>query len=541
MSAPVWTEVSTIGDLLVRAAASKPDLAALVLPDRRVSYRSLLDGAYEVARGLAGLGIRPGAHVGVLLPNGVEIAEALFGIALYGCVGVPLNVRHKTIELSYMIRNAELVAILTSADPADPVDFPAVLMDALGDAAMTRISADGFDPSHIHLVLLRGAAGPPFIDRAALLGRAASVTDATIEQARRRVRLRDTGLIIYTSGTTANPKGCMLSHEAATRGPVERARHRLGSGGHDVTWGAGPLFHIGSLAPFIGSVGVAGTYVTDLYFEPGRAIELMAVEGVTLAWPWFSAIVQGIIDHPNFDPERLKTLRHLFLIAPDALVARVQRLLPQAEVIQACGMTETAGIFALSDRDEGVEQRNATQGKPSPGVDVRIVDPATGLDQPDGGMGEIWVRGYCVMDGYWRDPQKTAAALGSDGWFRTGDLYVRRADGSLTFKGRLKDMLKVGGENVATMEVEAFLCSHPDVKLAEVVGRPDPRLDEVPIAFVELRPGSAIDPEVLIEFCRGRIANYKIPRAVYVVAPDQWPMSATKIDKRALRARLTAL
>jgi acyl-CoA synthetase (AMP-forming)/AMP-acid ligase II len=540
MPAPVWTEVSTIGDLLVRAAQRKPDVAALILSDRRVSYRALLEGALEIARGLAGLGVRPGAHVGVLLPNGIEIAEALFGIALYGCVGVPLNVRHKTVELGYMIRNAELAAVLTSSDPADPADFPAVLTAAIASAAASA-GEDDFEPAGIHRVLLRGQAQSSFIDRATLQARAASVTDEAIEHARRGVRLRDTGLIIYTSGTTANPKGCMLSHEAATRGPVERARHRLASGGHDVTWGGGPLFHIGSLAPFLGSVGVAGTYLTDLYFEPGRALELMAAEGVTLAWPWFSAIVQGIIDHPDFYPARLGTLRHMFLIAPDALVARVQRLLPQTEVIQACGMTETAGIFALMDRDAGTEVRNTTQGKASPGVQVRIVDPETDHDLSDGSMGEIWVRGYCVMDGYWRDPQKTAASIDSEGWFRTGDLYVRHPDGSLVFKGRLKDMLKVGGENVATMEVEAFLCSHPDVKLVEVVGRPDARLDEVPVAFVELRPGSTVGPEQLIEFCRGQIANYKIPRAIYLVAPGDWPMSTTKVDKRALRARLAAL
>ena len=539
MSPPVWTDVSTIGDLLVRAAHTKPEATALVLPGRRVCYRVLLEGALEVARGLAGLDVRPGDRVGVLLPNSVEIAEALFGIALYGCIGVPLNVRHKTVELGYMICNAELSAILTSRDPADPVDFPTVLAASLEDAAASR--DDRFDPTEIHLVLLRGKAEPPFIDRIAFRSAAATVTGDVIERARRGVRLRDTGLIIYTSGTTANPKGCMLSHEAATRGPAERARHRLASGGDDVTWGGGPLFHIGSLAPFLGSVGAMGTYVTDAYFEPGRALDLMEAEDVTLAWPWFSAIIQGLIDHPRFDPQRLKALRYLFMIAPETLVGRVQQLLPHTEILQACGMTETAGVFALSDREATFEVRNGTQGKASPGIEVRIVDPDTGRDLSDCAMGEIWVRGYCVMDGYWRDLEKTATALDPEGWFRTGDLYVRDVDGSLAFKGRLKDMLKVGGENVATAEVEALLCSHPDVKLAEVVGRPDSRLDEIPVAFVELRPGGNARPDQLIEFCRGRIANYKIPRAIYLVAAEDWPMSATKIDKRALRARLSGL
>jgi fatty-acyl-CoA synthase/long-chain acyl-CoA synthetase len=145
------------------------------------------------------------------------------------------------------------------------------------------------------------------------------------------------------------------------------------------------------------------------------------------------------------------------------------------------------------------------------------------------------------MSGYYRAPEKTAEALDPDGWLHTGDLYALGEDGTLTFGGRAKDMLKVGGENVAAIEIEAHLCTHPAVKLAEVVGRPDPRLDEVPVAFVELRPGMAIAPEDLIAFCIGRIASYKVPRAVHVIAEGDWPMSATKVDKRGLRERLAGL
>jgi fatty-acyl-CoA synthase/long-chain acyl-CoA synthetase len=144
------------------------------------------------------------------------------------------------------------------------------------------------------------------------------------------------------------------------------------------------------------------------------------------------------------------------------------------------------------------------------------------------------------MDGYYGDPEKTAAALDDERWLHTGDLYRRTAEGSLIFNGRLKDMLKVGGENVAALEVEGFLCEHPAVKLAEVVGAPDERLDEVPVAFVELEPGSDLCPDDLIEWAKGKIASYKVPRAVYIMDREDWPMSATKVDKRALRARLAA-
>jgi fatty-acyl-CoA synthase/long-chain acyl-CoA synthetase len=330
----------------------------------------------------------------------------------------------------------------------------------------------------------------------------------------------------------------MLSHEAVTRGPTERARHRLATGGHDVHWGAGPLFHIGTLSPFIGTIGAIGTYLTDTVFEPGRALELMTSEKVTTAWPWFQAIMLGLIDHPSFDADKLKSLRSMFLISPSVLVDRVQTLLPSTEIIQGCGMTETAGIFALADRDESREQRSTTQGKAATGVEVRILSLDGGRDALPGEVGEILVRGYCVMDGYYRDPVKTAEALDEDGWLHTGDLYSKSADGSLVFNGRLKDMLKVGGENVAAIEVEAFLCEHPAVNLSAVIGMADDRLEEVPVAFVELRRGNSLEAAELIEFCKGRIANYKIPRAVYFVQPEEWPMSATKIQKQALKVRL---
>lgn len=532
MARLVTTEVATLGDLLVRAADERPERDALILPRQRCTYSELGTGALRVARSLSALGVGAGDHVGILIPNCVEYAETLFGIVLLGAVAVPLNARHKAAEIGYIVSNAELVALVTSRHEDDPVDFPALLADALGGQP---------SPALRHVVLARGAATEGIMGAAEFAAAGDRIDADAVEAARRSVRVRDPALIIYTSGTTANPKGCVLSHEAVTRGPVERARHRLAAGGKDVTWGAGPLFHIGTLAPFIGSVGCAGTFLTDTYFDAARALQLMYAEGVTLAWPWFPAIMQGLISQPEFDPARLSSLRYLFIIAPPTLVDEVQRLLPETEVIQACGMTETAGIFALCGEDEDPRSRSHTHGRPSPGVEVRIVDPETTLDVPDGTMGEIWVRGYNVMDGYWASPEKTAEALTADRWLRTGDLYTRLPGGSLVFGGRFKDMLKVGGENVAAIEVEAFLCTHPAVKTAEVVGRPDPRLDEVPVAFVELHGGHAVAGEELIAHCRGRIASYKVPRAIHFVTASDWPMSATKIDKRSLRERLRDL
>jgi acyl-CoA synthetase (AMP-forming)/AMP-acid ligase II len=523
-----WAEVSTIGDLLVRSAHRHPDRDALVFPDSRHTYAELRDRAVCVARGLFGLGVHPGDRVGLLASNTVEYVEGFFGVSLLGAVIVPLNARHRSTELGWIIDNGDLVAVLTTAREDEYLDFTDVLrtgLPSLGDAPDPRRLSLPEAPALRAAVLLSGEGRAGFLSRQSFDEVANLVEPETVDEMRRRVRIRDVAAVLYTSGTTANPKGCMLSQEAMTRGPVERAQFRLGNGDtgtgqHDVTWAAGPLFHIGALAPFLGAMGTGGTFLTDIHFEPGRALQLLSREHATVAFPWFPAMMQPLLDHPTFDAAALQSLQSMFLIGPSVLLERVQDALPSCELVAACGMTETAGIYAISDRTDSVELRATAQGKPCPGMEIRIIDIETGQDVGPGIVGEILVRGHSVMEGYYRDPEKTAASLDDDRWLHTGDL------------------LKVGGENVAAIEIESFLARHPAVQCVEIVGAPDPRLDEVPVAFVEVRPGHDITEAELIAFCQGQIARFKIPRAVRFVEPRTWPMSATKINKRALRAQL---
>lgn len=535
-----WNEVCTIGDLLIRSAARHPDRTALAMPDFGITYRELLGEAVKIARSIVGLGIQPRSHVGLFCNNGREFLAGFFGAQLANCAIVPLNARHKAHELAYIIDNADIAVLLTAAADTTYLDFRDVLGEALPSLAKAgggRLSLTEA-PGLRHVALLSGESRPGFMSAVEFARAGEGVSEQAIDALHRRTRLDDLAAIIYTSGTTANPKGCMLTHESMTRGPVERADSRFRSSEHDVTWGGGPLFHIGSLAPFLGSVGTGGTYLTDSFFDPARAVRLMKDHGVTAFWPWFPAILQPLMADPGFDEATAK-VRTMLFIGPESLVLEIQDRLPNAEVLQGCGMTETAGIFAISEPGETREQRATSHGKAVPGVEVRIIDMETGEDAPPGTVGEILVRGYCVTKGYYRDPAKTAEAIDADGWLHTGDLYARSADGSLTFNGRAKDMLKVGGENVAAIEVEAYLCSHPSVKLAEVVGQPDVRMDEVPVAFVELQPGCNATENDLIDFCKGNIASYKVPRAIHFMKTADWPMSATKVNKVALRKRLT--
>ena len=537
-----WCTVTPLGDLLVRGAHAHPDRDLIVFPEERFTYAEVLERAVSVARGLLAMGVQSGDHVALLAPNGIEFVEGFFGSALIGAVVVPLNARHKAKELGYIVENADITALLTVSSPDAYVDFVEVLHEALPSLA----TADGHGdldlpeaPRLRRALLLRGANKLGFTSREDLDAAAETVDPSLVHRHRRRVRTRDIAAILYTSGTTANPRGCLLTHESMTRGPVERATGRLSAGDRHISWAGGPLFHIAALAPLIGAIGAGGTFLTDTFFEPGRAIELIRAERPTCVWPWFPAPMQMMMAHPTFDAAEFDSIRYVFLIGPRILIEEVQNLFPAAELMAACGMTETTGIYALSEPDESFEDRSSAQGKAVPGIEIRIVDPFDGGDQPAGVPGEILIRGYCVTEGYYKDPVKTAETIDSDGWLRTGDLYSRTESGCLVFHGRLKDMLKVGGENVAAIEIESFLCSHPAVLTAAVIGRPDDRLDEVPVAFVEVREGHQITEDELITFCDGQIGRYKIPRAVFFVEPGGWPMSATKINKRGLKEQLT--
>jgi acyl-CoA synthetase (AMP-forming)/AMP-acid ligase II len=544
LEAPQWTTVTPVADLLTRAEALAPDRIAVAVPGDRWTYAELLDGATTVARGLLALGIDRGRNVGILAPNGIRFLEAFFAIEMIGAVAVPLNVRHKATELRYIVKHADLEAVLTTTTMDEHVDLGGVLSDAFpaikvsvdpGSLSITEV------PRLRCVVLMDGGAKPGLVSRAQLEQLAEATGTTTVERARRAVRVRDLAVILYTSGTTANPKGCMLTHEALTRGPVSRSVTRFSSGSDpEVFWNPGPLFHIGALSPYICCVGATGTLLTDVYFDAGRALGLMREFGVTSGWPWFPLLTSAVLEHPEFDPAIFKDMRFLGQIGPRTLFEQIRETLPWVELFKSSGMTEAAGSFGLSTPDETFEERVECQGEPIMGVEVKIADPETDAELARGAIGHLLLRGFCMIDGYYGEPELTAQTIDGDGWVRTGDYYSHLPSGKLVFHGRIKDMLRVGGENVAPVELEQFICCHPAVQAAAVVGRPDERLDEVPVAFVERKPGAELEPDQVIAFCVGQIASYKVPREVYFVDADEWPMSATKIDKGALRTWVVA-
>jgi fatty-acyl-CoA synthase/long-chain acyl-CoA synthetase len=280
------------------------------------------------------------------------------------------------------------------------------------------------------------------------------------------------------------------------------------------------------------------TFMTMTHFDPGVALEQIESERATTLWPLFPAFTQALIEHPRFEHVDVSRVRQLPTVGPPQALRAVQEAFPDARVLNAFGMTEASAIITLPEHGDDLAQRTEWCGAPFRGIEIAIADPDSGEHLDPHEMGEILVRGYCILEGYYRDPQKTAEALDEEGWLHTGDLGLTDADGRVAFRGRLKDMLKVGGENVAAVEIEAFVRTHAAVRHVEVVGAPDARLDEVPVAFVETYSGHEVTERELIAHCADRIARYKVPRHVRFVEPGEWPMSATKVDKNALRTRI---
>lgn len=536
-----YLEVTTVGDLLVRGAVEHPERAAVVVDEQRATYAQLLAGAQRIARGFVRLGVDRGDRVAILMANSLGYLEVLFACHLIGAVAVPVNSRFRTRELRHVIPHLGTSVLVTSDLVEDQVSYADRLVEAF-PAIAERGPADDLDvplglddaPDLRHVVMLGSSVRDGFVPGATFDAGAAEVDDDEVEARRTRVRLRDPAVIFTTSGTTALPKGCVLSHEAMVRQGILTGQ-RLGSRDGDVIFSPLPMFHTGCTQVLFAILHAFGTYVSQSRVDADAGIEAIARERVTLLFPAFAAITDGLLDADGFSPELLADVRVLFHIGTPEQLRSIQQRVPETtRVVTGFGMTEVAGSVAISDPVAPMEQREVP-GRPLPGAEAGVIDPHGRFLAP-GAEGELVVRSPTMLTEYFGDEQRTADSHLAGGWYRTGDLGSVDADGLLRFRGRLKDMLKIGGENVGAVEIESWLETHPAVAVAQVVGVVDDRLGEVAVAFVQRRGGVPVTEEELIDHCRGQIASYKVPRHVRFVT--EWPMSATKIRKVDLRTRI---
>lgn len=380
-----------------------------------------------------------------------------------------------------------------------------------------------------------GQPRPGLLGAGDLLAGADGTLAAEVVRREEGVRPSDVAVILYTSGTTAAPKGCMLSNTAFLVPCADMARIRFGIRPGDRLFDPLPLFHLGAITPLGACVAGGGAFCGMRHFDAALEVDFLLRLRPTLAYPVWETIWVQVMDQPGFAGIDFSCLRDIHLVGVPERLREYQDRLPGTPLTTSYGTSEGApATFTVPGDSE--EVRLNTVGLPAPGVTLRVVDPEVGTDLPPGHSGEIIYRGPMVFDGYYRDPEGSAAMKDAEGWLHSGDLGMLRGDGRLVYQGRIKDMLKVGGENVAAAEVENLLIQHPSVSLAYVVGAPDRHCSEVPAAFVELKAGAQASEAELIDYCRGRIATFKIPR--YVRFVTDWPMSATKVQKAVLRQRL---
>lgn len=528
----------TLGEML-RDGARRFGRSEFVFPTERCSYDELDRRADAFARVFLASGVGHGQMVGIWLPPSLDMVAAMFGAMRCGGVAVPISDRFRTDELRHVITHGDLRALVT-IPRSDFGDRPRELCKALPDLDAVQGRAASRIAPLLSRVLVTGSpdhALPPGCEWIAEAGYALQAApDPSVEDL--GLGGGDLSYLMYTSGTSAMPKGCMTTHEGCLLQGRSLAftRYMLDEG--CAFWCPMPLFHNAGLATMTAAMVAGAKFVHSGQFDASDALRLLSVERCTHGLPTFETVWMRVLEHPDFSSTDLSALRCILNTGGEDLLRKLQARTPQAVQMANYGMTEGTGHVSMTMLDDSVDVRMTTGGFPLPQMEVRVVDPVTRLLPPAGERGEIQFRGPSRFAGYYKDPAATAAAIDAEGWFASGDLGVLDAEGRLTYKGRLKDMLKVGGENVAALEIESFLLRHPGVSIAAVVAAPDAYYTEVPAAFVQRAPGAEVTERELIEFCLDEIATFKVPR--YVRFVDDWPMSGTKIKKYVLRERIAA-
>lgn len=509
----------TIPDLLAEMARRYPAREALVGSGQRYTYAELHAAVRRLAKGLHALGVRRGDKVAILMGNRPEWIVADLAITLLGGIMVAVNTWATLRELDYVLRHSEST-LLIAVDRFLRHDYRAMLAEIERPPLLREI------------VWLCDE--PPANARsfAALPSFGEDVPDAVIDAAQRAVAPSDVAYLLYTSGSTATPKGVQLQHYAL----IENMWH-IGERQHlteqDRLWLAVSLFWGLACENALFALMTHGAAVVlQEHFDAGEALRLIEAERCTVFYGTPNMAL-ALYQHPDRARRDISCLRTGATIGSPEQIMRLVEM-GMREICNIYGSTETYGNCTVADAHDPLETRLASVGRPLPGVAIRIADPQTGAALPAGQVGEIRVKGYVTL-GYYKDEDKNRSAFDGEGWFLTGDLGCLDAEGRLYFRGRLKEMVKTGGINVAPVEVEEVLMAHPAVELAFVVGIPDAVRDEALAAVVVLRPEEAAGEADLAAHCRRTLAAYKVPRHFRFLREAELPLTSTgKLQKNRL-------
>jgi fatty-acyl-CoA synthase len=495
--------------VLEHHATRSPDRAMTVFEGRTTTYRDMALGAQAMAGGFAERGVGAGDVVGLLSYNCPEFLETMFAANYLGAVAMPINWRLAAPEVRYILEHSE-ARVLVCGEELVPLATAAT--SGMGGGLLKACISPAADAGWATLAELRTG------------GRAPDRAPADPDDVHR---------LMYTSGTTGRPKGVMITHaNLAWKNLAHLVEFAFTK--DDLGLACGPLYHVGALDLTTTSLVAAGaTTIIHHSFDAAAVLDELEASRVTAVW-LAPAMVNAIMALPDVERRDLTSVRLIINGGekmPIPLIERIQRTFPSAWFADAYGLTETVSGDTFLDRDNIVTKLGSV-GRPCLHLDLEVWDE-DGRPVPAGERGEIVLRGPKVFKGYWKDPDATARAF-AGGWFHTGDIGVRDEDGYLFIVDRLKDMIVSGGENIAGSEIERVLYEHGAVLEAAVVGHPDERWGEVPVAFVVLRPGRSSSAEELMEHCRGQLARFKVPKDVrFLAALPRNPSG--KVLKRELR------
>ena len=523
----------TAAATLARTAGAYGAQEAYVGPGERITWARMAEGARRTAAALVAAGVQKGDHVGLLLGNGGAWIQTFLGIASIGAVTVPVNTRFKTEELRFCLKQAD-VRLLVFADEFLGIDFRALLQSA-EPAADSMLPGTELPELRRAVMIGQGDLPRGCQSHAEFIQAGKDVTAIELASRAAAVTSDDVLLIQYTSGTTSFPKGVMLSHANMLRDALAAAK-RMGVRADDRYFSIRPFFHVaGSTLSVLVSVNTGCCLLSLPKFDVAENLAILDRERCTLI-SGNDTIFLMLMGHPDFDADKLH-LRGGWAAAGPEVMEQIHSRMRVPGLCNAYGQSEAAPNVLLSSFDDPIELRINGFGFPHPGTEVRLADPATDLPRAPGEPGEIQVRGWNVMRGYYKMPEATAKAFSQDGWLKTGDLGEMNAEGRVRMLSRLKDMYRVGGENVAPSEVEEVLHAHPAVRQAQVIGVPDARLGEVTGAFVLLNEGQHASREELIEWCKARAANFKVPRYLEIIDTFEniGMTGSSKVQKNKLR------
>lgn len=526
---------TTIPALLQEAVERFGDREAIVAGARRLSYRQLVQEARRMAKGLAAAGVRRGDHVGILMGNRLEWVVSFLALQQLGAVSVGLNTWATPREMEFTLSHANISCLLC-VDRFRRSDWRQIVTDLRagenGLPQLRRVVWLAADDGQ--LAPLEPAWGE--LDWTGLIAGGASVDDAYIDAAGSSVEPDDVGMLLYTSGSTATPKGILLQH----RHWIRNAFH-IGERQHvtdtDRLWLAVSLFwSFGCLNAMPNLLTHGGCIVLQEYFDAAEALRLIEAERCTILYATPN-IVQALHEHPDRPARDLSSLRSGAIIGtPEQIQVAVD--LGVRDICNVYGLSETYGNCAVVDASEPLEVRLQSVGQPLPDVTVRICHMETGAPLPTGEVGEIRLKGPLFL-AYYRDDEKTRESYDEEGWFRTGDLGTLDAQGRLYYRGRLKEMIKSGGINIAPVEVEETLMRFPGVRSAYVIGVPHPTLDEALAAVIVPEGDAQLSADALKKFCQRELAAYKVPATFHFTTLAQLPLTTTgKLQKMKLHTLL---